>query len=269
MEVIDFAVRFFMGLVTEDPGRVISYYNLDLATLSRRNGVIALSAGIFFLLSGILAANAIIFLLFPLVVFLTFFFVSILPAVRYNDVMGTITEYSDLIYNELATVKIYSNSIIDAIRFISDGQYPYLSKELSGILGRIQCGATPEKEILVFLDRYPLPMLVEGWGLFFESKRTNQGNIQVSQELAQQIAMNRFEEQTGQLETRIMLYVGVSLFVIPIYQILGSVANWNVFSLFSCGVVFVVLFIFEAALFRRISVSRFAFGTVRKRGRMR
>ena len=222
-----------LKLLTKDPKQILLFYNLDIEEITKKSIMITILGLIPFTYLMLLATSTLIALMTPFIGLILFVIFINRYSFAYSQVMGTIEEHADLIYNELATVKIYSNSIIDAIHFIADGKYPILSEELQTILHKIQLGASPEKEIQGLLTRYPSPILIEGWGLFFNQHKISEKNLQVNQELAQQISLNRFEEQTSQLETRIMLYVGLSLFLIPLFQILSTIVGWTIFSLIS------------------------------------
>lgn len=245
-----------IGLFTQDPKHLLRYFQLDLEQFTLRNiGITVITLGTYGL-SLLAFGNINLFISIPIIGCLLFLGLMNWYSVKYSRIMGLIEEHADLIYNELATVKIYSNSIIDAITFIAAGQYPILSKETKSILHKVQLGASPEQEIRSLLLKFPSPLLLEGWGLFLDQKEVNERNLQVNQELAQQVSLNRFEEQTSQLETRLMLFVGLSLFIIPIYQILSAMLEWSLITGFITVPLGMFLFILEIGLFNRLSIVR-------------
>ena len=244
-----------MRLTARNPQKIVHYFNIDLAFIQRKSIMFCLITGITTLTVSVVFGIQILLFL-PLLVMGVFVAYANYPCMRYNRIMSTITEHADLIYNELATVKSYSNSIIEAIRFIATGKYPYISSELLVTINKIELGAVPEKEIAQFLQRYPIPILIEGWSLFLDNQAITDRNLDVTQELAQQLAFNRFEEQTTQLETRVMLFVGLSLFGIPIYQMTSSISNWGLMSTVMLPLLLFCLFLLEGILFNRLKISR-------------
>ena len=249
-------VQVCLPLFSETPEKSSSYFSLDTEIKGKQWLLRSLFFGVIIACLGVILQIPLIILSGPTMSIVLFILQVGQYPVKYQQIQNTVLEYSDLLYNELATVKIFSNSIIDAIRFLANGNYPYISKELTHILQKITLGFPPEQQIFNFLERYPNQALIAGFSMFLDKQEADQTIVDVTHRLTQQIAVGQYEEMTNQLESRIMIFVGLALFLIPIYQILAALDNWSLYTLWGAPIFLGVVVLLDQLLFRKLQLGR-------------
>jgi hypothetical protein len=152
------------------------------------------------------------------------------PIANYNRIQHSLLQYSDLAFQDLILILNTTNSIFDAIQFLSGAQYPILSKIFKNILFQINnFGKSPELLIQQFINKLPNGNLKERL-INLMATRFHPNKILEQLELLSGEKKFEYEVATQQLESKLIIIVGICIFF-PIItalfiSFLGSSSNF-------------------------------------------
>ena len=164
------------------------------------------------------------------------------PIVNYNKIQLTLLQYSDLAFQDLLLILNTTNSIFDAIYYVSMGKYPILSERFKNIIFQINFhGKSPESLIVEFINELPNGNLKERL-LGIIATKFQPNKILKQMELLAGEKKFEYEVVTRQLESKLIIIIGVCLFF-PIVtalfvSFLGFSANYLSFLMI---IIFIVI----------------------------
>ncbi len=179
----------------------------------------------------LLQVHLILGLIIPIFVsYLTAYTVFNYPIAKYNQIQRILLQYSDLAFQDLSLILNTTNSIFDAVQFLSKARYPVLSEKFSDILFEITFNRkSPEFLINQFLYELPSGELKERLLTimatnFQPDKLLNQmENIAGEKRLEYSIA-------TEQLENKLLILMAICLFLPMVFGLflsfLGTTGNY-------------------------------------------
>jgi pilus assembly protein TadC len=125
---------------------------------------------------------------------------------------NTMAKYAGLILQEIYFIVKTGGSIFDALNIISRANYPMVSEKFREILLRIQNGESPEQMILNFAYTQPSDAFRRGLVEFISSYELTEGQAKKMIELAEDEARGYLKEYSYQLESRLLIFFGLSFF---------------------------------------------------------
>ncbi|MFX1486873.1 MAG: type II secretion system F family protein [Promethearchaeota archaeon] len=160
--------------------------------------------------------------LMPFVFFLGYsYFLGLLPR-KYREEQLAIAKYSELIIEEFLMTVSATGSIFDAVRFIAEGNYPYVSSRFKEMICRINHGEPPEQLITEFALSQPSKLLRDYLITFIATKSVSGKLLKQLSSYSQWEIQSEYSKFTMQVESRIMILVGIGIFF-PIILGLGLV----------------------------------------------
>jgi hypothetical protein len=152
------------------------------------------------------------------------------PLTRYRQIQHTLLQYSDLAFQDLVLILHTTNSVFDAIQFISQAGYPVLSDKFKQMIFKIKRkGKSPETLIYEFIDKLPSGDLKERLITVMATKFHPDRLLEQMESLAGE---KKFEYATitTELESKIIIIVGICLFfplIIALFlSFIGFVGNF-------------------------------------------
>ncbi|MHA1425565.1 MAG: hypothetical protein ACTSQI_06225 [Candidatus Helarchaeota archaeon] len=151
------------------------------------------------------------------------------PLSHYNKIQYLLLEYSDLAFQDLLLVLNTTNSIFDAIYFISRAGYPILSEKFSNIFYNVTVkGYSPEKQLTEYLENLPSGNLKERLITVMSTKFRPSKLAEQLETLAGEKKLE-YDVATKNFEGKLIIIVGFCLFfpiLIALFiSFLGYLAN--------------------------------------------
>jgi len=139
--------------------------------------------------------------------------------------LSALYKYSDLAIEDFLTAYNSTGSIFDAIKFVSEGNYPYISEEFRKIIYKINCGYPPEDLLRDFAITQPSETL-KSFILTMLDLRADLNAIQKIVELNRMQIQMEYQKFTMQIESRIMIAVGLTVFLPLIFGLTSII--WGI-----------------------------------------
>ncbi|MFX1295325.1 MAG: hypothetical protein ACFFD2_10790 [Promethearchaeota archaeon] len=152
------------------------------------------------------------------------------PINSYNEIQYTLLKYSDLAFQDLLLILNTTNSVFNAIDFVSKACYPILSEKFQNMLYKInRFGISPELLINGFIETLPNGNLRERLVSLMAAKFLP-SKIQSQLESLEGEKKSEYTAVTRNLESKLTILVGICLFI-PVLTALftsftGYVANF-------------------------------------------
>jgi pilus assembly protein TadC len=181
-------------------------------------GLLALSLGIvclthvFSLLSAAILSSS-------LAVFVVLFLLNSVVG-RYESEIARIERETPYALEELATIYLSTESLFDAILYVSEGDYGAVSSSLAQMVPLLNAGFTPEHLLTEMASKQPSETLRRGILSIVSFVQTNGTNLDAVIVDSHENLQRRFERLTLQWESRMMVYAGLLVFL-PLIIILG------------------------------------------------
>ncbi|MFW9830156.1 MAG: type II secretion system F family protein, partial [Candidatus Thorarchaeota archaeon] len=121
---------------------------------------------------------------------------------------------------ELSTIYLTTNSMFEAIEYVSKGDYGIISSEFSKMIPLLNCGVSPEHLLTHFATTQPSIILRRGLLTFIQSSETSRSSLDAVITDSHDNLQRKYERLTMQWESRMMVYTGLLVFL-PIIIILG------------------------------------------------
>jgi len=152
------------------------------------------------------------------------------PITKYDRIQHMLLQYSDLAFQDLLLILNTTDSIFDAIEFLSKAGYPVLSEKFKEIIFHInRYGASPETLLRQFVETLPNSNLKERLVNLIATKFYSHKILEQLEFLA---GDKKFEyaTATSQLESKLIILLGLYIFI-PILTALfvsfsGGMANY-------------------------------------------
>ena len=158
----------------------------------------------------------------PFAFFLGYNYVSSLLPKKYREEQLAIAKYSELIIEEFLMTVSTTGSIFDAVRFIAEGNYPYVSSRFKEMIYQINHGVPPEQLISEFALSQPSRLLRDYLLTFIATKNVSSKLLKQLSSYSQWEIRSEYSKFTTQVESRIMILIGIGIFF-PIIVGLGFV----------------------------------------------
>lgn len=197
-----------------------------------------------------------IFFLFIFIsIMLTFFFISLIflifgfsiGYIFYNLILNKlileyekekllILQYIEIAFQEFLIILSTTKSIFDSIFYISQGRYPYISKKFREMIQSINEGADPESSLYNFAINQPSEPLRER---ILNIIATNYSQNTIIEEFEKNLVEkeNEYETYTKQLDSSLILIIGISSFIPILFTITVLLNGWE-------NNVWIIIFIF-------------------------
>ena len=147
------------------------------------------------------------------------------PIDSYNRIQYTLLQYSDLAFQDLLLILNTTNSIFDAIHFVSEAKYPILSEKFQDMLYKInRSGLSPEPLINGFIETLPNGNLRERLVSIMATK-FQQSKLQSQLESLAGEKKSEYSAVTRNLESKLTILVGLCLFVPMLVAVFISFAG--------------------------------------------
>ena len=152
------------------------------------------------------------------------------PITKYDQIHHTLLQYSDLAFQDLTLILNTTNSIFDALEFITEAQYPVLSEKFREMIFRINFfGESPESLLSEFITKLPTGNLKERLITVMATKFHPDKMLEQLESLAGEKKLE-YEGVTRQLESKLVIVVGICMFfpfiITLVLTMLGSAANY-------------------------------------------
>ncbi len=213
---------------------IADYLNRRYALLPKE--IMAACAGTFLLtfiplMILLLQVHLVIGFIIPVFVsYLTAYSVFNYPIAKYNQIQRILLQYSDLAFQDLTLILNTTNSIFDAVQFLSKARYPVLSEKFSDILFEITFNRkSPEFLINQFIYELPSGELKERLLTimatnFQPDKLLNQMEILAGEKRLE------YSIATEQLENKLLILMAICLFLPMVFGLflsfLGTTGNY-------------------------------------------
>ncbi|MFX0142389.1 MAG: hypothetical protein ACFFDN_52600, partial [Candidatus Hodarchaeota archaeon] len=137
-----------------------------------------------------------------------------------------ILQYVELTFQEFLIILATTKSIFDSIFFISQGNYPYISKRFQEMIWKINQGANPEEILYNFALSQPSDPLRER---ILNIIATNYSHDTIIEELESHIVEkeNEYQKFTKQLDSKIILIIGICSFLPLLVTITILLNGWQ------------------------------------------
>lgn len=139
---------------------------------------------------------------------------------RFNQWLVQVEKQTPYVLEELATIYLTTNSMFEAIEYVSKGEYGMISSEFSKMISPLNRGVPPEQLLMRFATTQPSTTLRRGLLVFIQSSTISGSNLDAVITDAHENLQRRYERLTMQWESRMMVYSGLMVFL-PIIVILG------------------------------------------------
>ncbi len=134
------------------------------------------------------------------------------PITNYNKIRYSILKYSDLVFQDILLILNTTNSIFDAIYYISSANYPYLSNIFKEMIFQINFyGKSPEILLDDFINQLPNGNLKERL-ISLMATKFNRNKLLEQLETLSGDKKSEYETVTKQLESKLIIMVGICLF---------------------------------------------------------
>lgn len=175
--------------------------------------------------------NTVLGIIIPLLLsYLAAYKVFNYPIAEYKRIQHTLLQYSDLAFQDLLLILNTTDSIFDAIAFISKARYPVLSEKFEDIVFQIiRYGKSPESLLQEFVDELPEGNLKERLINLIATKFHPNKLLDQLEMLAGE---KKFEYKTAtdQLESKLLILLVFCLFIPMLVALfvsfLGHMANY-------------------------------------------
>jgi len=152
------------------------------------------------------------------------------PINNYNRIQHILLQYCDLAFQDLLLILNTTDSIFDAIEFLSKAQYPILSEKFRDIIFHInRFGTSPELLLRQFMEKLPNSNLKERLVNLIATKFYSHKTLEQLEFL---VGDKKYEyaTATSQLESKLVILLGICIFI-PILNalfisFLGVMANY-------------------------------------------
>lgn len=139
---------------------------------------------------------------------------------KYKNIVLNIDEATPYVLEELCTLFITTHSVFEGILYVSRGSYGYISSAFSQMIGPLNIGVPPEQLLTDFAENQPSTTLRRGVLTFIQLIEFPNTNFDVIIKEAHENLHRRYERLTMQWESRMMVYVGLLVFL-PIIIVMG------------------------------------------------
>ncbi len=139
---------------------------------------------------------------------------------KFNNAIAQIEQQTPYILEELATIYQNTDSIFEAIYYVSQGDYGSLTKSFSKMIPLMNMGISPESLLMDFAVNQPSVTLKRGLFAFVNYVKTNSSEFNFIINEAHEEIQRSFERLTFQWESRMMVYTSLLVFL-PIIIVLG------------------------------------------------
>ncbi len=181
--------------------------------------------------AGALGLTSIIFILFSLL--FTFFKVHFVVALIVSAILSylaynffteiIITEYkkeqfilekfSDLIARTMHMGMGSTGSLFRAIQLVAQSNFPLISKDFQGLIYQINNGCSPEELLYNYAIQQPSKTLKNQFLALLSSPSINNDLVTFSMNLTQFELRTEYDKFTEELESRVMIIIGLALFI--------------------------------------------------------
>ena len=139
----------------------------------------------------------------------------------YNYEKLIILSHTDFIFQEFLLVLNTNKSIFDAIKFISDGEYPFVSKEFKKMILNINHGVKPELSLLKYAENQPCESFKSRMSNLIHSKFDRNYIIKELEKDSSEIDLE-YEKSNKELESKLILIIGFAIFIPILISMLFS-----------------------------------------------
>ncbi|NHI92732.1 MAG: hypothetical protein EAX96_09555 [Candidatus Lokiarchaeota archaeon] len=131
---------------------------------------------------------------------------------KYKSEKAIILSYSDLIFQEFLMIMTTTKSIFDAIKFVSNGNYPIISEKFKKIIININNGKKPELALSEYLEKQPCEAFKNKISILIDSNFSNNYIIQELAKDSSEIHLE-YEKINKELDGKLILIIGFSIFI--------------------------------------------------------
>ena len=139
---------------------------------------------------------------------------------KYNKHRWIISKYADLILGELLFMLFSTGSIFDFILLVGNADYPIISHEFKILANRVNSGENPEKLLVDFARNQPTDTLKIYIPTILKYSKISDDLVDKIVRIAQREARNEYKRYTLELESRLLIAIGIGFFT-PIILSLG------------------------------------------------
>ncbi|MFX1452393.1 MAG: hypothetical protein ACFFCM_16255, partial [Promethearchaeota archaeon] len=146
--------------------------------------------------------------------------------IEYESEKLLILQYIDPTFQEFLIILTTTRSIFDSIYFVSQGNYPYISQKFQQMIQKINHGADPEELLYEFAMNQPSVPLRER---ILNILATNYSHDTILEELESHVIEkeNEYEKYTQQLDSKLILIIGVCSFLPLLLTIALLLNGWE------------------------------------------
>lgn len=139
---------------------------------------------------------------------------------QYNCKIAQIERIIPYVLEELATIYLSTQSIFEAMLYVSQGEYGIISSEISNMIDQLNAGISPETLLSDFSEIHPSITLRRGLTQFVYYITSKNEELDTVIKDAHENLQRQYESLTFQWESRMMVYAGVLVFL-PLVLVLG------------------------------------------------
>jgi hypothetical protein len=139
---------------------------------------------------------------------------------KFNNQKLQFEKVAPFVLEELATIYLTTGSAFEAIQYVSKGDYCFISDAFSQMINPLNQGVAPEQLLRRYAISQPSIALRRGLLAFTQFIESSNSNLDAVIVDAHEQIQRKYEKLTIQWESRMMVYVGVLVFL-PIIIILG------------------------------------------------
>ena len=161
--------------------------------------------------------------------------------IEYENEKFVILKYVEITFQEFLIILSTTQSIFDSILFISQGNYPFISKKFRNLIWKINLGANPESALYNFAINQPSVPLKER---ILSILATNFSQDMIIEELERNLIEKETEYQkfTKELDSKLILLLGFCTFI-PLLLLIAIILNgWvNNYWIFLFPIIYLLL----------------------------
>lgn len=132
---------------------------------------------------------------------------------EYEAEARKISKYVDLITEDFVFSLRSSNSIFDALKYVSQGGYPVISDKFKEIIYKINTGENPVKLLREFLDQQPSKTLKNNLLSLIKDQNIDETYENLLGIESQRSFRGEYENFTMQVESKMMMISATSIFL--------------------------------------------------------
>ncbi|MHA1756934.1 MAG: type II secretion system F family protein [Promethearchaeota archaeon] len=155
-------------------------------------------------------------LLIPVIILsslFSFYFFYYFLIRKFESISIELSKYADLISEDFIFALKSSGSVIEAIKFIANSEYPIISKDFSKMVDLINNGSNPIQLINDYLESQPSVTLKNNIVQLIYNQELDERLEDIIGEESQLFLRNEYERATSILESKVLLITVISIFL--------------------------------------------------------